>query len=112
MILDQRNGRIAALVAATFTLVSLILVLVLPSDALLSAANTDMVTEFVSSRAYLDDSLRHGYLPRWNPFAHAGQRFRAVFESSVFYPPSLLFLWMPLARALTLARLRALVILG
>jgi hypothetical protein len=112
MILHQRTDRIGALVAATFTLASLLLVLVLPPDALLSASNTDMVSEFVSSRAYLAENLRHGHLPLWNPFTYAGQPFLGGFESAVLYPPNLLFLWLPVARALNFLMLLHLVILG
>ena len=67
MILQQRTDRIGALVAAILTLASLLLVLILPSDTLLSAGNTDMVSEFVSSRAYLTEEslyLRRSALPR------------------------------------------------
>jgi hypothetical protein len=64
MSLNQRTDRIAGLVAATFTLASFMLVLVLPSDTLLSASNTDMVSEFVSSRAYLAISFARC---RWRP---------------------------------------------
>jgi hypothetical protein len=112
MILHQRTDRIGALVAATLTLASLLFVLLLPSDALLSASNTDMVSEFVSSRAYLAENLRHGYLPLWNPFTYAGQPFLGGFESAVLYPPNLLFLCLPLARALNFLMLLHLVILG
>src|SRR5271166_296474 len=112
MILDQRTGRIAALVAATLTAASLILALVLPPDALLSGDNTDMVSGFVSSRAYLADSLRHGHLPLWNPFTYAGQPFLGGFESAVFYPPNLIFLCVPLARAINFSILLHLVLLG
>ena len=112
MTLDQRTGRIAALVAVALMLASLILVLVLPSDALLSAGTTDMISEFVSARAYLADSLRHGHLPLWNPYTYGGQPFLAGFESAVFYPPNLLFLCMPLARAINFSILLHLVILG
>ena len=112
MSLYQRADRIAALVAAVFTLASLMLVLVLPSDTLLSASNTDMVSEFVSWRAYLADSLRHGYLPLWNSFTYGGQPFLGGFESAVLYPPNLLFLCLPLAGALNFSTLLHLVILG
>jgi hypothetical protein len=90
----------------------LIVVLILPSETLLCASNTDMVYEFVSSRAYLADSLRHWRLPLWNPFTYGGQPFLANFESAVFYPPNLLFLCLPLARALNFSILLHLVILG
>jgi hypothetical protein len=86
-------------VAATFTLASLLHVLVLPSGTLLSASNTDMVSEFVSSRACLTESLRHVHLALWNPFTYGGQPFLGGFESAVLYPPNLLFLCLPLARA-------------
>ncbi len=112
MITPQRASRIAAIVAALFTLASLILVLVLPSDALLSASNTDMTSEFVSWRAFLADSLRHGYLPLWNPYTYGGQPFLGGFESAVLYPPNLLFLGLPLAPALNFSILLHLVILG
>jgi hypothetical protein len=112
MIFQQRTCRIGALVAATLTLASLLLVLVLPFDTLLSASNTDMVSDFVSSRAYLAENLRHGHLPLWNPFTYAGQPFLGGFESAVLYPPNLLFLCLPLARALNFLMLLHLVILG
>src|ERR1700751_3696873 len=112
MILQQRTDRIGALVAAILTLASLLLVLILPSDTLLSAGNTDMVSEFVSSRAYLTESPRHVYLPIWNPFTSGGQPFLGGFESAVLYPPNLLFLCLPLARALNFSMLLNLVILG
>jgi hypothetical protein len=112
MILQQRTDRIGALVAAILTLASLLLVLILPSDTLLSAGNTDMVSEFVSSRAYLTESLRHVHLPLWNPFTYGGQPFLGGFESAVLYPSNLLFLCLPLARALNFSMLLHLVILG
>ncbi|MBV8532230.1 MAG: hypothetical protein JO207_00325 [Verrucomicrobia bacterium] len=112
MILHQRTDRMGALVAATFALASLLLVLVLPSETLLAARNTDLVSEFVSSRAYLAESLRHGHLPLWNSFTYGGQPFLGGFESAVLYPPNLLFLCLPLPRALNFLMLLHLVILG
>jgi len=111
MLLDAR-GRTVAVVAAALTLASLILVLALPSHVLLAAANSDLVTEFVSSRAYLTDSFRHGHLPLWNPFTYGGQPFLGDFESAALYPPNLLFLCLPLAAALNFSMLLHLIILG
>jgi hypothetical protein len=112
MIADQRRDRIAALVAGSLMLASLILVLLLPSGTILSAAASDMLSEFVSSRAYLADSLRHGYLPLWNPYTYAGQPFLGGFESAVLYPLNLVFVVLPLAQAINLSILLHLVILG
>jgi hypothetical protein len=112
MILRQRTDRVAAIVAASLVAVALVLVFVLPPDLLLSAPGTDMVSVFVSSRAYLAESLRGGHIPLWNPFTYAGQPFLAGFESAVLYPPNLLFLCLPLARALNFSMLLHLIILG
>lgn len=90
----------------------LVLVLFLPSDSLLAANHTDMVHQWVASRAFLVDSLRHGHLPLWNPFTYAGQPFLGDFEEGVLYPLNLFFLVLPLAAALNFFMLIHLVILG
>ena len=112
MIFHRRVDRIAALVAAAFALAFLALAFALPSDALLAASNTDMISEFVSWRAYLADSLAHGHIPLWNPYTYGGQPFLGGFESAVLYPPNLLFLCLPLTVALNFSLLLHLVILG
>ena len=40
--------------------------------------------------AFLHDSLSHGDLPLWNPFAFSGQPFAADPQSGVLYPPALI----------------------
>lgn len=92
--------------------VALLLVLVLPGDLLVTAKGTDMISEFVAWRAYLAESLRAGHIPLWNPYTYGGQPFLSGFESAVLYPPNLLFVVMPLARALNFSVLLHLVILG
>jgi hypothetical protein len=86
--------------------------MILPAGTILSASMGDMLYEFVPSRAFLADSLRHGYLPLWNPYTYAGQPFLGGFESAVFYPLNLLFLVLPLDRAINFSMLLHLVILG
>jgi hypothetical protein len=112
MLFDRPSDRIVAIVVGALVLALLLLALVLPSDLLLAAGNTDMVGEFVSSRAFLADSLRHGHIPLWNPYTYGGQPFLAGFEAAVLYPPNLLFLCLPLVPALNFSVLLHLVILG
>ena len=103
-----------AVVAFAFIVAALILTLALPPETILSsgARFTDLVFQFVSSRAYLADSLRHGHIPLWNPYTYGGQPFLGGFESAVLYPPNLLFLVLPLAPAINFSILLHLVILG
>ena len=58
----------SACVAAAFAALALVIVLLLPSQALLAANNTDMVSEFVAWRSFLADSLCQGHLPVWDPY--------------------------------------------
>ncbi len=46
--------------------------------------------------------LKHGRIPLWNPFINSGQPFLAHPESSLFYPPNLLYLAVPVPYAMTI----------
>jgi hypothetical protein len=100
-------GVVAGLVA-----VALILVLLLPSQLLLSCAQNDLISGHVSSRAFFAETVRAGHLPLWNPFTYAGESFVGGFESAIFYPLNLLFLALPLGPALNFSLLLHLIILG
>ena len=100
MILKTSADRMTALVVGALVLAALALVFILPSDALLAGKDTDMASEFVSWRAFLADSLRHGHIPLWNPYTYGGQPFLGGFESAALYPPNLLFVVLPLTPAL------------
>jgi hypothetical protein len=111
MILHHRADRIAAIVAGLLMVAALGVALALPHNLLLSARNTDMVTEFVAWRAYFANSLGHGHIPLWNPYTYGGEPFLGGLESAVLYPPNLLFLFLPLGPALNFSMLVHLVIL-
>jgi hypothetical protein len=51
---------------------------------------------------FFSAALRDGRLPLWNPHVFGGSAFLANPQSAVFYPTSLLFLWLPQSQALSL----------
>jgi hypothetical protein len=62
---------------------------------------TDMLDQAYQLRKFAVDELRAGRgLPLWNPFVYGGLPFLAVLPGPVFYPTSLLYLAMPLYRAI------------
>ena len=62
---------------------------------------TDMLDQAYALRKFAVDELRAGRgLPLWNPFVYGGLPFLAVLPGPLFYPTSLLYLTMPLYRAI------------
>jgi hypothetical protein len=57
----------------------------------------DVREDFIYKREYLRTALQDGRLPLWNPHTFGGAPFLANPQAQVFYPGSLLFLWLPRA---------------
>ena len=62
---------------------------------------TDMVDQAFQLRQFGVEEIRSGRgFPLWNPFVYGGLPYLAVLPGPVFYPTSLLYLLMPLHRAI------------
>jgi len=90
----------AALVLAAVTLAMFADVLFWPGERILSQAGTDISHQFLHWRQFAVDQLRSGNLPLWNPHLFSGAPFFGGFQSALLYPPNLLFLALPLAKAI------------
>jgi len=90
----------------------MVLVLLLPGDLFLSAPGTDVIGQFVAWRAFAADSILAGHLPLWNPHTYAGEPFLGDFQSAELYPLNIIFLFLPVARAMNLSFLLHLLILA
>jgi hypothetical protein len=72
----------------------------------------DFVHQFYPWRMHYARSIRGGEAPLWNPHQFCGQPFAANDQSAVFYPPNLLFAWMPVWRAFGFSALLHLFLAG
>lgn len=99
------------IVALSF-LVGVAIVFLLPSDWLYGWTAADLGQQFLAWRTFAAQSLRGGHLPLWNPYTYSGEPFLAGFQSAVFYPPNVIFLVLPLCRAVNLSLLAHGFILG
>ncbi len=90
----------------------LAIVLLLPAGIFLSAPGTDLTGQFIAWRAFAADSIRAGHFPLWNPYAYGGQPFLGDFQSAELYPPNVIFLILPMARAVNFSFLLHLLILA
>jgi hypothetical protein len=98
---DRRCRRGAAVLFG----LGLLGVFLLPPDFLIGSEQGDLARQFLAWRAFAAQSLRAGHWPLWNPYTYAGEPFLAGFQSAVFYPPNLVFLILPLCRAVNLSLL-------
>lgn len=70
-------------------------------DAAAMLYGDDMVNEGYQLRSFGVEEIRSGRgFPLWNPFIYGGQPYLAILPGPVFYPTSLLYLVMPLFRAI------------
>src|SRR5438477_5884415 len=65
----------------------------------------DLVTVFYPFRALASRAVHSGTFPLWNPYFQGGVPFQADSQSSLFYPPNVLYYILPLAVAWTLCLL-------
>lgn len=61
----------------------------------------DFLFQFFAFARYEATRLAHGELPLWNPAIFSGHPFIADIQSAVFYPPSLLTMFLTAARGFT-----------
>ena len=82
------------------TLAAFFDVLFLVDDAVLSSVNSDLATQFVHWRGFGFGEIARGNLPLWNPHIYCGAPFLAGFQSALLYPLNILYLVLPLAKAI------------
>lgn len=59
----------------------------------------DLILQNYQWRSFLNQNIRDGEIPLWNPHQFAGQPFIAAGQQSTFYPLTALFYIMPIASA-------------
>ena len=101
LFLTQRESH-TALVLAAFTLAMFANVLLWPGEQVLSDPKQDLAGEFVYWRQFGFAQLLSGHLPLWNPHVFSGVPFLGGFQAALLYPPNLIYLILPLAKAINL----------
>ena len=94
------SHRRAALVLAAVTIAMFADVLFGSGERVLSQAGTDISHQFLHWRQFAIDQIRSGNLPLWNPHLFSGAPFFGGFQSALLYPPHLLYLVLPLGKAI------------
>jgi hypothetical protein len=66
---------------------------------ILSAQQQDLTSQFVPWREWGFGLMKHGHLPLWNPHTFCGMPFVGMLQSALFYPPNLIYLFLPIGIA-------------
>lgn len=61
----------------------------------------DLILENFAWKSFINESIRGGEIPLWNPYILAGQPFLAAGQNATLYPLGIVFYILPLARAYT-----------
>jgi hypothetical protein len=105
-----RAGRRAHLVATgTLLLLTLAMfadILVAPEKVVLSGRMEDIDRQFLHWREFGFSELARGNLALWNPHIFGGNSFFGASQSALLYPPNVVFLALPAARATNLSIVR------
>ena len=94
----SRSAVIALLVVISFLMFGD--VLFSSGETVLSREGADLSRQFVYWREFGFRQLAQGNLPLWNPHLFSGAPFLGSFQSALLYPPNLLYLILPLGRAI------------
>ncbi len=97
-----------SLLTVVFVLLGLIVcmfadVLFTSKQIVLSNNGADLSAQFIYWRDFGVSQIKQGNLPLWNPHIFCGAPYMGGFQSALFYPPNLIYLVLPLARAINLS---------
>lgn len=83
-----------------FTLGMFADVLFSSQNIILSNYRTDIARQFFYWRDFGFSQLAQGTIPLWNPHIFSGAPFFGGFQSAILYPPNILFLILPVTKAI------------
>jgi len=91
-------------VLVLFLLVAVLFANVLLSNEqqVLSDDTGDVYLKHAHTKFFSVEEIKNGNLPLWNPYIYSGTSFIADPESSLFYPPNLIYLILPLDKAINI----------
>ncbi|MCY2930994.1 MAG: hypothetical protein NTV86_16200, partial [Planctomycetota bacterium] len=73
------------------------------SGTVLSHRGADMASQYAYWRQFGFAQLQNGVMPLWNPHVFCGVPFVGGFQSAMLYPPNLMYLALPLDRAINVS---------
>ena len=94
---------IALFILTIFTLAMFADVVFFSDNLILSNNASDIVKQFFYWRDFGFSQLKHGNLALWNPHIFSGAPFLGGFQSALLYPPNVLYLILPVSKAINIS---------
>ena len=98
---ELRNHVVSLAVLAVLTLAMFADVLFTNQAIVPAYSKTDLFLQFIQWRRFGFEQLRQGNLALWNPHLYSGVPFFGGFQPALLYPLNLVFLILPLAKAIS-----------
>lgn len=101
LVSPNTNLQIVVVIIILFSLTIAMVADVLFTDQpiVLSKLGTDLSFQFIFWRQFGFEQLKHGNLALWNPHVFSGTPFLGMFQAAIFYPLNLIYLFIPLQKA-------------
>lgn len=99
----KKCDRLAILALLILTVAMFADVIFTPRDIVLGDSGGDMVTGSLHWRHFGFGELRKGNLALWNPHVYSGVPCFSMFINALLYPPNVVFLIFPIAKAMNIS---------
>jgi hypothetical protein len=93
---------VALSILSVFT-IAMIADVLFSDNLILSARLSDLTEQFFYWRDFGFSQLKHGNLALWNPHIFSGTPFLGGFQSALLYPPNILYVMLPLSKAINIS---------
>jgi hypothetical protein len=97
---DKRTFLVAAAILLVLSCAMFFDVIFTSGQTVLSRSGADTFSQYVFWRDFAFGELRKGNLALWNPYVYSGISHVGGFQAALFYPPHLIYLFVPLAKAI------------
>jgi len=101
----MRNRPFPLLAAVFFLVVTLLFGFRIVFGGQTLAAAGDIVNNYLPCKFLVKEQLAQGEFPHWNPLTFGGRPLQSDIQTGLFYPPNLLFWFLPLEWAFDLGAL-------
>ncbi len=99
----RRYNLFAAAAVTLLVMLTFFDVIFTSKELVLSRFGQDLYRQFITMREFGFGEMKQGNFPLWNPYSFSGMPFFGNFQSALLYPFNIVFLFLPVAKAINVS---------